>query len=163
MGLVQCSFSGKNSHYEEVRKFLRHWKVIGPEDEATVVINGITFLIDDIGLRMLRPRELFTANGFPARYIIDPIHNGKPLSITSQVKKCGNSVPPQFARTVISSNYCPPTEAEKRHNQTDMPAMPSRRCESCHVWETTCSVLNKITPFGPCHEAALYNKAQGVA
>lgn len=121
MGLVQCNLSSKNSHYEEVRDFLRTWKVIGPHEEAVVRIDGIAYLIDDIGLRMLRPRELFTANGFPAHYIIDPIHNGKPLGITSQVKKCGNSVPPEFAHAIISANHYPPLKEERTSGYAGLP------------------------------------------
>ena len=74
------------------------------EDEAEVTIDGARLRINDIGLRMLRPRELFRANGFPDSYIIDPIYNGKPLTITSQVRKCGNSVPRQFAKAIIAEN-----------------------------------------------------------
>jgi DNA (cytosine-5)-methyltransferase 1 len=121
IGLVQCSLSPKNNHYEEVRDFLRFWKVIGPDEEAIVVINGITYLIVDIGLRMLRPRELFTANGFPLTYVIDPIYNGKPLNITSQVKKCGNSVPPEFAYAIITDNYYPPSETMQADKYAGFP------------------------------------------
>ncbi len=103
-GLVGSSLGEGAGHYEKVRDFLRHWGVIGPDDEAEVVIDGVRLRIDDIGLRMLRPRELFTANGFPLSYKINPIHNGKPLSITSQVKKCGNSVPPPFVDENFRAN-----------------------------------------------------------
>jgi DNA (cytosine-5)-methyltransferase 1 len=54
---------------------------------------------------MLRPRELYRAQGFHDGYIIDPVHNGKPLTITAQVRMCGNSVPPQFVCAIARSNY----------------------------------------------------------
>lgn len=104
MGLVECPLAENPGHYEEVCEFLRLWKVIGPDEEAEVVIHGVRMRINDIGLRMLRPRELFTANGFPLSYKINPEYNGKPLTTTSQVKKCGNSVPPQFVKAVLSRN-----------------------------------------------------------
>lgn len=104
MALVECPLEKAPGHYEEVRDFLRRWCVIGPDEEAEVCIDGVKLRINDIGLRMLRPRELFLANGFPASYNIAPVFNGKPLTITSQVKKCGNSVPPQFVKAVLSGN-----------------------------------------------------------
>lgn len=121
MGLVQCTLDAKKSHYEEVRNFLRFWKVIGQDEEAVVIIAGTSYLIDDIGLRMLRPRELFTANGFPPHYVIDPVYNGKPLTITSQVKKCGNSVPPEFAHAIISANHYPPSDEDRESRYAGFP------------------------------------------
>lgn len=59
---------------------------------VTVVIRGTPYVIVDIGLRMLKPRELFLAQGFTPSYIIDRTADGTPLSISAQVKMCGNSV-----------------------------------------------------------------------
>ena len=70
----------------------------------TVVIEGEPYLITDIGMRMLTPRELFNAQGFPRDYIIAPIYNGKPLTKTAQVRMCGNSVCPPVAAAIISAN-----------------------------------------------------------
>ncbi len=53
---------------------------------------------------MLQPRELYRAQGFPDEYIIDPIHEGKPLTKTAQVRMCGNSVCPQVARALVEAN-----------------------------------------------------------
>ena len=66
---------------------------------VTVVIKGTPYVIVDIGLRMLKPHELFRAQGFPQGYIIDRTANGTPLKTTAQVRMCGNSVspPPMFA------------------------------------------------------------------
>jgi DNA (cytosine-5)-methyltransferase 1 len=106
MSLVKFPLEEGGGHYEKVRAFLRKWGVIGPDEEAEVVIDGVRLRIVDIGLRMLRPRELFLANGFPPDYIINPMYKGKPLTITSQVKKCGNAVPPQFVTAVFTANKC---------------------------------------------------------
>lgn len=103
LGIVQCDLQ-PTGHYEQVRAFLREWGVIGEDEEAEVFVDGVRYLISDIGLRMLRPRELFTANGFRKTYDIAPLYKGKPLTTTSQVKKCGNSVPPQLAEAVLSGN-----------------------------------------------------------
>lgn len=103
LGIVQCDLQ-PTGRYEQVRDFLRKWGVIGEDEEAEVFVDGVRYLISDIGLRMLRPRELFTANGFRKTYDIAPLYKGKPLTTTSQVKKCGNSVPPQLAAAVLSGN-----------------------------------------------------------
>jgi DNA (cytosine-5)-methyltransferase 1 len=67
---------------------------------VTVTIAGEEFAIVDIGMRMLTPRELFAAQGFPPDYVIDPIVNGKPLTKTAQVRMCGNSVSPVMAEAI---------------------------------------------------------------
>jgi DNA (cytosine-5)-methyltransferase 1 len=54
-------------------------------------------VIVDIGMRMLTPRELFNAQGFPPDYIIDRDAEGRPITKTAQVAKCGNSVCPPIA------------------------------------------------------------------
>lgn len=71
---------------------------------VTVTIRGTPFVIVDIGLRMLKPRELFNAQGFPAHYIIDRGHDGRKFTIEQQVRMCGNSVSPPPARALIRAN-----------------------------------------------------------
>jgi DNA (cytosine-5)-methyltransferase 1 len=70
-----------------------------------VTVHGQPYAIVDIGLRMLTPRELYTAQGFPADYRIDQGADGRPLTKTAQVRMCGNSVCPPLARAVVSCNY----------------------------------------------------------
>jgi DNA (cytosine-5)-methyltransferase 1 len=72
---------GHDGHYDEVRDFLREHAVIGQDEEAEIVIDGIAYRIVDICLRMLRPRELYRAQDFNDGYIIDPIYKGKPLTL----------------------------------------------------------------------------------
>ncbi len=69
-----------------------------------VTIRGEDYQIVDIGLRMLTPRELFNANGFPGDYIIDRNPDGSKSTIRDQVARCGNSVPPAFSRAIVSAN-----------------------------------------------------------
>ena len=71
----------------------------------TVDINGEPYIIADIGMRMLSPRELFRAQGFPDDYIIAPEFNGKPLTKTAQIRMCGNSVCPQVAEALVHANF----------------------------------------------------------
>lgn len=58
----------------------------------------------DIGMRMLQPRELYNAQGFPSDYIIDRDYTGKKITKTSQVARCGNAVPPPFAEHLVRAN-----------------------------------------------------------
>lgn len=94
----------KAGHYTEVLAFLRGQGIIGPHDEAEVVVDGVRYRIVDIGMRMFRPRELYRAQGFPDSYKIAPIHKGKPLTLTSQVRMCGNSVPPHLSCALVRAN-----------------------------------------------------------
>jgi DNA (cytosine-5)-methyltransferase 1 len=78
-----------------------------------VMVRGEPYEIVDIGMRMLTPRELFAAQGFPADYIIDPVGpSGKPLTKTAQIRMCGNSVCPPLAAALVRANYSQPATME---------------------------------------------------
>lgn len=70
----------------------------------TVTISGTPYVIVDIGLRMLQPRELFNGQDFPADYIIDRGHDGRVFSKSAQVRMCGNSVDPVMATAFLAAN-----------------------------------------------------------
>jgi DNA (cytosine-5)-methyltransferase 1 len=72
---------------------------------ALVMVDGVPHAIADIGMRMLQPRELYTAQGFPASYIIDRGADGRALSKAAQVRMCGNSVCPPVAQAIVAANY----------------------------------------------------------
>lgn len=69
-----------------------------------VILDGVTWQIVDIGMRMLTPRELFRAQGFGDDYIIDIEFNGKKLTKTAQTRMAGNSVCPDVAAAVLRAN-----------------------------------------------------------
>ena len=69
-----------------------------------VTVAGERYRIADIGMRMLQPRELFGAQGFPATYDIAPMLNGKPLTKTQQIGLAGNSVCPPVAAALVRAN-----------------------------------------------------------
>lgn len=72
---------------------------------VTVTIDAVTYVIVDIGMRMLSRRELANAQGFPADYVLDPIGpKDKPLSISSSIRMIGNSVCPDVAEALASAN-----------------------------------------------------------
>lgn len=98
-------------HWAEVRELLnKYCEYKLAEDELLLLqIGGDDYYIDDIGLRMLEPRELYKAQGFPEDYIIDTDCNGKSYPRDKQVARCGNAVPPPFAEALVRSNlpeYC---------------------------------------------------------
>lgn len=115
------------NHYGEVRAFLLKYygtRSIGSDLSAPmhtvtstdrfglVTVHGEDYQIIDIGMRMLQPRELFRAQSFRDDYIIDPIFNGKPLTKTMQVEKCGNSVNPVVAEALVNANVVEQAIAE---------------------------------------------------
>lgn len=72
---------------------------------VTVTIEATTYVIVDIGMRMLTPRELARAQGFPDSYILDPIGpKGRPLSKSAQIRMIGNSVCPDVAEALVRAN-----------------------------------------------------------
>lgn len=70
---------------------------------VTVHIGGEPYVIADIGMRMLQPRELYRAQGFPDSYIIGRAGD-RIISKTNQVKLCGNSVSPPNAAALVRAN-----------------------------------------------------------
>ena len=70
-----------------------------------VTVRGQDYYIADIGMRMLQPRELYRAQGFPDSYVIDRGADGRVLSKSAQVRMCGNSVCPPLARAIVIANY----------------------------------------------------------
>lgn len=80
---------------------------------VTVTIDAVTFVLVDIGMRMLEPRELARAQGFPDDYILDPecwyrtdsgARKFGRLPKTHQIAKIGNSVCPGLAEALARAN-----------------------------------------------------------
>lgn len=80
---------------------------------VTVTVQGTPYVIVDIGMRMLTPRELYRAQGFPDNYVIDTGHDGRKFSKRAQVRMVGNSVSPQPMAALIRANM-DETSAERR-------------------------------------------------
>lgn len=111
-------------HHAEVRAFLVKYygndkdgvELHGPlhtipthDRFGLVTVAGEQYAIADIGMRMLTPRELFTAQGFPSTYVIDRgiDEHGNEISLTktAQVRMCGNSVCPPLAEAIVRANF----------------------------------------------------------
>ncbi|KGU84858.1 DNA cytosine methyltransferase [Pseudomonas mediterranea] len=71
---------------------------------VTVMVKGTPYVIVDICLRMLKPTELYKAQGFPAGYHISHGADGKPFTKTQQVHMCGNSVSPPPMAALARAN-----------------------------------------------------------
>lgn len=113
------TISAHGTHFAEVRALLL--KFYGTEQDprltepmhtvttrdrfGLVTVHGEQYAIADIGMRMLQPRELYRAQGFPDSYVIEFQHNGKPLSKAAQVRMCGNSVCPPIAAALVAANF----------------------------------------------------------
>lgn len=142
MGLVEAEAQrdSASGRYEQVRDFLRSQGVIGPEEEAEFVYQGVVHRIRDILMRMLAPRELYTAQGFPSDYIIEALPDGKRLTKTAQIRMCGNSVPPALVAALVKANG-PQTWAEVGDPKW---AILSPACLCCVLRGRNC------TPPAPC-------------
>lgn len=83
----------------QVAAFLHEYGII-----EFVTIENVVYRIVDIGMRMLQPRELYRAQGFPEWYIIDRDYRGVKYAKDKQVARCGNAVPPPFAEALVRAN-----------------------------------------------------------
>ena len=91
--LTKCYGTGNGSSLREPMG-----TVTSKDRMGLVVIHGLPYQIADIGLRMLQPRELARAQGFPDTYILTGTK-------TSQVARIGNSVCPDVAEALVSANF----------------------------------------------------------
>lgn len=96
----------------QVADFLRAHGVWDEREFVTIEIDGVVFVVVDIGMRMLSPRELFNAQGFPRHYQIEGYFDRSqgdapvwvPFSKEVQVSCVGNSVCPPVAKALVAAN-----------------------------------------------------------
>lgn len=69
---------------------------------VTVELDGETYVIVDIGMRMLEPRELARAMGFPEWFRFESAE-GKPLTKRDTVKMIGNACPVGTVKALIKA------------------------------------------------------------
>lgn len=103
---VLVKSGGSFGHWSEIRELLnRHCGYALPEDGVILLlIGGVYYYIADITLRMLTPRELYNAMGFPPDYVIDHDYMGNAYGKTKQVARCGNAVCPPLAEAMVRAN-----------------------------------------------------------
>lgn len=112
------NIQAQGNHYGEVRAFLTKFYTTGAIGQSLddplhtitskarlglVTVHGQDYQIVDIGMRMLRPHELYRCQGFPEGYEHQVVM-GKKLPDHAQVRMVGNSVPPQLARALVEAN-----------------------------------------------------------
>ncbi len=75
------------------------YTITGKDRFGLVIVHvaGEPYALVDIGMRMLTPRELARAQGFPNTYMLTGTK-------TSQVARIGNSVCPNVAKALVSAN-----------------------------------------------------------
>ena len=99
--------SGDNlGHWPEIRALLNEFcgYTLAEDEVLLLEISGALYYIADIGLRMLSPRELYNAMGFPPDYIIDRDYEGNEYKKSAQVARCGNAVCPPVATALVRAN-----------------------------------------------------------
>ena len=103
---VLVKSGGSFGHWPEIRDLLnRHCGYALSEDDVILLlIGGVYYYIADITIRMLTPRELYNAMGFPPDYIIDHDYMGNAYGKTKQVARCGNAVCPPLAEAMVRAN-----------------------------------------------------------
>ena len=94
-------------NWPKVRELLnKHCGYDLKDDEVILlIIRGIAYFIADITLRMLTPRELYNAMGFPIDYTIERDYMGNEYPKSKQVARCGNAVCPPMAEAVVRANF----------------------------------------------------------
>lgn len=111
-GLAACRIEtysdGTNlGRWPEIRALLNKYCGYQLADNEVLLlqIGGTWYFLSDITMRMLTPKELYAAMGFPPDYIIERDYTGKPYPKSAQVARCGNAVCPQMASAVVRANF----------------------------------------------------------
>lgn len=103
---VTLSQTGGMGFWPQVRELLNRFCGYNLADNECLVlmIGGVGYYIADITLRMLTPRELYNAMGFPPDYQIERDYLGNAYPKSKQVARCGNAVCPPMAEAVVRAN-----------------------------------------------------------
>ena len=104
---LQIAENKQLGHWPEIRALLnKHCGYSLQDNEILLlVINGQFYYLSDITLRMIIPRELYSAMGFPIDYIIDRDYLGNKYPKNKQVARCGNAVCPPLAEAMVRANF----------------------------------------------------------
>lgn len=119
-------------NWANVREILNKYAgySIATDEILIMEINGEQYFISDIGMRMLKARELMLAQGFPPDYIIDiESHIGKRYSEAKQIARMGNAVCPPVAEALVRANC---VEIASQRVIATMAMLNAVIDESCH-------------------------------
>lgn len=95
-------------NWDKVRRLLNDYAGYSIADDEILIleINKAQYFIYDVGMRMLKAKELKLAQGFPDDYCIDIESKiGKSYSEAKQIARLGNAVCPPVATALIKANY----------------------------------------------------------
>ena len=119
-------------NWAHVREILNKYAgySIATDEILIMEIDGERYFISDIGMRMLKARELMLAQGFPSDYIIDiESHIGKRYSEAKQIARMGNAVCPPVAEALVRANCA---EIASQRVIATMAMLNAVIDESCH-------------------------------
>lgn len=103
---VTLNRTGGMGYWPQIRELLNRFCGYDLADNECLVlmIGGVGYYIADITLRMLTPRELYNAMGFPPDYKIERDYLGNAYPKSKQVARCGNAVCPPLAEAMVRAN-----------------------------------------------------------
>lgn len=107
-------------HWPEIRDLLNKYCGYHLADDEILLLQICSecYYLSDISMRMLTPKELYAAMGFPPDYIIERDYTGKAYPKSAQVARCGNAVCPQMASAVVRANL--PEWAVELHTMREL-------------------------------------------
>lgn len=105
--LVKANNRENLGYWPQVRELLNKYCGYTLQDDEVLllIIRGTAYFIADITLRMLIPRELYSAMSFPIDYIIDRDYLGNVYPKSKTVARCGNAVCPALAYVLVWANF----------------------------------------------------------
>jgi DNA (cytosine-5)-methyltransferase 1 len=108
------------------RLLAAHGLAVGADGLVTLTLDGALYVMVDIGLRMLTPRELARAQGFPDSYVLTGTRS-------DQIARIGNSVCPPVVKALLRSLFADDlqgrpslTRARPRVDTRARPRTPAR-------------------------------------
>ncbi len=106
MSAYLTKLTGKENnlgYWSEVRKILNEYAGYNIADDEILIIevDKVQYFISDISMRMLEPRELAKAQGFPEDYVLQVDES---YSKSAQIARIGNSVCPVMAEVLVRAN-----------------------------------------------------------
>lgn len=104
--VVKYSSGVDMGHWPDIRAMLNKWAGYSLKEDEVLLkqINNEWYYIVDIGLRMLKAKEAYMAMGFAPDYEFEVDFDGKRMTKTEQMEKCGNAVCPDLAGLITAVN-----------------------------------------------------------
>lgn len=105
--LVKANNRENLGNWPQIRELLNKYCGYNLQDDEVLllIIRGVAYFVSDITLRMLTPRELYSAMSFPVDYIIDRDYLGNVYPKSKTVARCGNAVCPALAYVLVWANF----------------------------------------------------------